>query len=35
MLMNLGTGPAAGEVAMAKSLPGSHRPSVVMPSSQW
>ncbi len=35
MLMNLGIGPMLGAVAIAKSLPGSQRPSVVMSSSQW
>ena len=34
-LMNFGTGPSACEVAIAKSLPGSHAPSVVSDSSQW
>ena len=34
-LMNLGTGPSACAVATAKSLPGSHSPSVVSPASQW
>ena len=33
-LMNRGTGPS-GDVAPAKSLPGSHSPSVVIPASQW
>jgi hypothetical protein len=33
MLMKRGTAPA-GELATAKSLPGSHRPSVVSASSQ-
>src|SRR6266540_6622672 len=35
MLMNLGTGPRLCDVVTAKSLPGSHCPSVVRPSSQW
>ena len=34
MLMNLRIGPRL-DVDMAKSLPGSHSPSVVIPSSQW
>jgi NAD(P)-dependent dehydrogenase (short-subunit alcohol dehydrogenase family) len=33
--MNLGIGPMLGALAITKSLPGSHSPSVVMPSSQW
>ena len=35
MLMNFGIGPKFGAVAITKSLPGSHAPSVVSPSSQW
>jgi hypothetical protein len=35
MLMNLSVGAVAGDIAMAKSLPGSHSPPVVRPSSQW
>ena len=35
ILMNLGTGPTDGAVAITKSFPGSHSPSVVRPSSQW
>ncbi len=35
MLMNLGIGPRLGAFATMKSLPGSHSPSVVSPSSQW
>jgi hypothetical protein len=34
-LMNFCVGDSAGAVAAAKSLPGSHSPSVVSPSSQW
>ena len=33
--MNFGTGPTLGAVAITKSLPGSHSPSVVSASSQW
>lgn len=35
MLMSFWVGETAGAVAMTKSLPGSHRPSVVRPSSRW
>ena len=34
-LMNFWVGASAGAVAPMKSLPGSQRPSVVIPASQW
>ena len=35
MLISFCVGDSCGAVAIAKSLPGSHLPSVVMNSSQW